>query len=129
MLPRIAVRLGLVCGLVLAGPGLAIVGGRQSAQPGAKEERVVRRQTLDIEVQREIRDQAELSELVRRLIANDADEVTGLAAKRLLQDCQRKRRLSQQGLSPPPDTRRTCEPNIQLWSMSESLDRTQVMRR
>ena len=125
MLPRMAARLGMVCGLVLAGPGLAVVEGQQSTPPGSKQERILRRQTLDIEVQREIRDQAELRELLRRLIANDADAVTGLAAKRLLQECQRKRRLSQEVLPPPADTRRPCEPDIQLWSMPESQTRIQ----
>jgi hypothetical protein len=120
-----AARLGLVCGLVLAVPGLAVVEGQQSTPPDSKQERILRRQTLDIEVQREIRDQAELREVIHRLIANDADEVTGLAAKRLLQECQRKRRLSQQVLSPPADTRRSCEPDIQLWSMSGSQTRIQ----
>jgi hypothetical protein len=123
MLPRIAARLGLVCGLVLAGPGSAVVGSQQLTQSGSNQERIIRRQTLDIEVQYQIRDQAELGELTHQLIASDADEVTGLAAKRLLRECQRKRRWSQQGLLPPADTRRPCEPDIQLWSMSGSQDR------
>ena len=123
MLPRIAARLGLVCGLVLAGPGSAVVGSQQSTPPGSKQERILRRQTLDIEVQYEIRDQAELGELIRRLIASDADAVTGLAAKRLLRECQRKRRLSQQVLSPPADTRRPCEPDISFGPCQEARTR------
>ena len=51
MLPRIAARLGLVCGLVLAGPGSAVVGSQQLTQSGSNQERIIRRQTLDIEVQ------------------------------------------------------------------------------
>jgi hypothetical protein len=122
MLPRMALRLGMACGLVLASPGLAVMWGQpdlqQSTQLGSKEERIIRRQTLDVEVQREARDQAELRELSRRLIVDDVDVVTRQAAKRQLQECQQKRRLSEQGLSQSPiDTRRPCDPNIQLWSM------------
>ena len=122
MLQRMAVRMVLVCGLALAGPGSMIVGDqpapRQATRPDPQAERSIRRQTLDIEIRREIRDQAELVELIRRLIRDGADEVTGLAAKRHLHECQQKRQLSEQALFPPPaDARRLCEPNTQLWSM------------
>ena len=80
MLPRMAFGLGMAFGLALAGPGLAVVGGQPSAQQsqqlGSQEERINRRQALDIEVQREDRDQAERTELIRRLVA-----VAGLSAE------------------------------------------------
>jgi hypothetical protein len=121
MLPRMAFGLGLAFGLVLAGPGLAVVGGRLSAQQsqllGSQEERINRRQALDIEVQRETRDRAERTELTRRLVADDADAATGLATQRKLRECQQMRRFSEQGLShSAADTRRRCTPDIQLWS-------------
>ena len=120
MLPRMAFGLGLAFGLVLAGPGLAVVGGRLSAQQSqllsSQEERIHRRQSLDIEVQREARDRAERTELTRRLVADDADITTELTTQRKLRECQQKRRLSEQGQSPSPaDARRRCTPDIQLW--------------
>jgi hypothetical protein len=110
-------------GLVLAGPGLAVVGERLSAQQsqqlGSQEERINRSQALDIEVQRKSRDQAERTELMRRLIVDDADEVTRLAAQRELQECQQRRRVSELGLSrSATDMQRRCTPDIQLWSMA-----------
>ena len=118
MLPRMAFGLGMAFGLALAGPGLAVVGGQPSAQQsqqlGSQEERINRSQALDIEVQREDRDQAERTELIRRLVAV-ADEVTTDHVR----ECQQKRRVSEQGLSlSPADTRRRCTPDIQLWSMT-----------
>ena len=72
MLPRTAFGLGMAFGLVLAGPGLAVVVGarlsaQQSQQPSPQEQRINRSKALGIEVQRETRDQAERTELIRRL--------------------------------------------------------------
>ena len=123
MLPRTAFGLGMAFGLVLAGPGLAVVVGarlsaQQSQQPSPQEQRINRSKALGIEVQRETRDQAERTELIRRLVTDNADEVTALTAKRKMLECQQKRHVSEQGLSrSPADTRRRCTPDIQLWSM------------
>jgi hypothetical protein len=74
-----------------------------------------------IQAQHEDRDHAEQTDLDRRLIAEDIDEVTGLAAIRWFQECQQKRRLTEEGRSPNwASTPKLCVPAIQLWSMSGS---------
>ena len=100
MLPRTAFGLGMAFGLVLAGPGLAVVGGRlsaqQSQQPSSQEQRINRSKALGIEVQRETRDQAERTELIRRLVTDNADEVTALTVKRKMLECRATAKLSGQ---------------------------------
>ena len=121
LLQRTAFHLGIACALAFGGSGLAVVASQpyphQSAQLGSQEERINRRQVLDTEAQRELRDQGEVNELIGRLVADDTDAETGLAAQRKLQVCQWKRRVSEQGLPPTPaDTQRRCTPDIQPWS-------------
>jgi TolA-binding protein len=112
--------LGLTLALALAVPKsmMAIVTTQtslqRSNQQNSNEQRI-------IQAQREDRDQAEQTDLDRRLIAEDIDEVTGLTAIHRLRDCQQKRRLTEEARSSNwAATPKLCIAPIQQWSMSGS---------
>ena len=118
MFVRVAFGLSLALALAVPKSMMAVVATQTSLQQSnhhdSNEQRI-------IQAQREDRDQTEQADLDRRLIAEDVDEVTGLAAIRRLRECQQKRRLTEEGRSPNwTATPKLCIAPIQLWSMSGS---------
>ena len=112
MLERIAIVLLIASPMAMTGAGQS--GYRQLTQH-VLESWPRQMQALVAEMQQFKRDQAEEVELDLRLLEQKADEITKLAARRQLQDCQQKRRLIEEGQPPYPAVYRRCVPTVQTW--------------